>query len=84
MFDLGQPHRVWHPLIMWNPHSVMFEVGWCVTLYSTVLFLEFVPVVLEKYRMYVALRWMHAIMIPVVIAGSLLLALRCPRCRTRA
>ena len=37
MFDLGQPHRIWHPLIMWNPRSVMFEVGWCVTLYTTVL-----------------------------------------------
>jgi formate dehydrogenase iron-sulfur subunit len=49
MFDLGQPHRVWHPLVMWNPRSVMFEVGWCVTLYTTVLFLEFLPVVLEKF-----------------------------------
>jgi Ni/Fe-hydrogenase subunit HybB-like protein len=46
MFDLGQPHRVWHPIIMWNPRSVMFEVGWCVTLYTTVLFIEFLPVVL--------------------------------------
>ncbi|HEV8120371.1 MAG TPA: NrfD/PsrC family molybdoenzyme membrane anchor subunit, partial [Candidatus Polarisedimenticolia bacterium] len=26
MFDLGRPYRVWHPLVMWNPHSVMFEV----------------------------------------------------------
>jgi Ni/Fe-hydrogenase subunit HybB-like protein len=72
LFDLGRPYRVWHPLIMWNPHSVMFEVGWCVTLYSTVLFLEFVPVVLEKYRLQTALRWMRAIMIPVVIAGVIL------------
>ena len=37
LFDLGRPFRIWHPLIMWNPHSVMFEVGWCVTLYTTVL-----------------------------------------------
>ena len=34
LFDLGRPYRVWHPLVMWNPHSVMFEVGWCVTLYT--------------------------------------------------
>src|SRR5512138_3917271 len=27
-FDLGRGDRIWHPLIMWNPHSVMFEVGW--------------------------------------------------------
>ena len=37
MFDLGRPDRIWHPLIMWNVHSVMFEVGWCVTLYTIVL-----------------------------------------------
>ena len=24
LFDLGRPYRVWHPLVMWNPHSVMF------------------------------------------------------------
>ena len=29
VFDLGKPWNIWHPLIMWNPHSVMFEVGWC-------------------------------------------------------
>ena len=32
MFDLGLPYRIWHPLVMWNPHSVMFEVGVCVLL----------------------------------------------------
>ena len=37
MFDLGRPDRLWHPLVMWNPHSVMFEVAWCVTLYTTVV-----------------------------------------------
>jgi len=27
MYDLGKPYNIWHPLIMWNPHSVMFEVA---------------------------------------------------------
>src|SRR6201996_6627484 len=49
LFDLGRPDRLWHPLVMWNPHSVMFEVAWCVTLYTTVLFLEFIPVVFERF-----------------------------------
>jgi Ni/Fe-hydrogenase subunit HybB-like protein len=40
MFDLGHPWRIWHPIIMWNHHSVMFEVGWCVTLYTVVLAAE--------------------------------------------
>src|SRR5512135_2222020 len=25
MFDLGKPYNVWHPIVMWQPHSVMFE-----------------------------------------------------------
>src|SRR5579862_9028848 len=48
LIDLGRPYRIWHPLVMWNPHSVMFEIAWCVTLYTTVLFLEFVPAVFER------------------------------------
>jgi Ni/Fe-hydrogenase subunit HybB-like protein len=72
MFDLGLPYRIWHPLVMWNPHSVMFEVGWCVTLYTTVLALEFVPVVFEQFRWTKALRIMHAVLIPLVILGVIL------------
>lgn len=49
MFDLDQPWRIWHALIYWNPHSVMFEVAWCVMLYTTVLSIEFAPVVLERF-----------------------------------
>ena len=41
MYDLGLPWNIWHPLIMRNPHSVMFEVAYCVMLYTTVLALEF-------------------------------------------
>jgi Ni/Fe-hydrogenase subunit HybB-like protein len=72
MFDLGRPYRVWHPLVMWNPHSVMFEVGWCVTLYTTVLSLEFAPVVLEKLRWQRPLKLLRTVMIPLVIVGVLL------------
>ena len=53
------PDRLWHPLVMWNPHSVMFEVAWCVTLYTTVLFLEFLPVVFEKFGWHKPLEWIH-------------------------
>lgn len=72
LFDLGRPDRLWHPLVMWNPHSVMFEVAWCVTLYSTVLFLEFLPIVFEKFGFHKPLRWIHAISVPLMIAGVLL------------
>ena len=49
MYDLGLPWNIWHPLVMRNPHSVMFEVAYCVMLYTTVLALEFSPIVFEHF-----------------------------------
>lgn len=72
MFDLGRPDRIWHPLIMWNPRSVMFEVGWCVTLYTTVLFLEFSPMVCERMKWKAQLHWFRVISVPLMILGVLL------------
>jgi Ni/Fe-hydrogenase subunit HybB-like protein len=72
LYDLGRGYRIWHALIMWNPHSVMFEVAWCVMLYTTVLALEFAPIVFERLRMERPLNILHAISIPLVIAGVIL------------
>ncbi len=72
VFDLGKPWNIWHPIIMWNPHSVMFEVGWCVMLYSSVLSLEFAPVVLERFKLDWMLRLLKPITPILVIAGVLL------------
>jgi Ni/Fe-hydrogenase subunit HybB-like protein len=72
LYDLGRPDRLWHPLVMWNPHSVMFEVAWCVTLYSTVLFLEFIPVVFERFGWHKPMAWIHRISVPLMILGVLL------------
>ena len=70
--DLGRPWALWHPLIMWQPHSVMFEVAWCVMLYTTVLVLEFLPIVFERLRLQRALRFMRRILIIFIIAGVIL------------
>jgi len=76
LYELGLPWRIWHPIVMWNRHSVLFEVSWCVMLYTTVLALEFSPALLEKIpwvrfrEMY--LRWHHSILIALVMAGTLL------------
>ncbi len=43
--DIGRPDRFWHPLVFWNVHSVLWEITWCVILYSTVLLLEVLAVV---------------------------------------
>ena len=72
IFDLGRPDRIWHPIIMWNPRSVMFEVAWCVILYNTVLFLEFIPAVFEKFRLKRPLQIIKSITIPLVILGVIL------------
>ena len=45
--DIGRPDRFWHPLVYWNVHSVLWEITWCVILYSTVLVLEFLPIAFE-------------------------------------
>ena len=51
MVDLGRPWTIWHMIIYWHHESPMFEVGWCVMMYTTILFLEFLPVVFERYQM---------------------------------
>ncbi len=48
LVDLGRPYNVWRPLVHWQHRSVMWEVGLCVTFYTLVLFIEFLPVILEK------------------------------------
>ena len=46
--DLGQPWRIPYPIFYkYGVTSVMFEVGWCVFLYVTVLFIEFSPALFE-------------------------------------
>lgn len=43
--DIGRPDRFWHPIVYWNVHSVLWEITWCVILYSTVLLMEVLAVV---------------------------------------
>ncbi len=69
LVDLGQPQRIWHLIIYWNIHSPLFEIGWCVMLYLTVLALEFSPVVFEWLGWKAPLKVIHGIQIPLIIAG---------------
>ncbi len=47
--DIGRYYYIWHPLIMWNGNSALFEVGICVMIYLTVLYIEFLPIVTERF-----------------------------------
>ena len=69
--DLGRPEHFYHPLYMWNIHSVMFEITWCLICYSTVLLIEFAPVILEKFNLKAPIKILRMISIPVVIVGVL-------------
>lgn len=41
--DLGRVDRFWHPLVFWNPSSILWQVTWCVILYSSILAIELLP-----------------------------------------
>ena len=47
--DLGRWYYIWHPIFMWNGNSALFEVGICVMMYATVLYIEFLPIVTERF-----------------------------------
>lgn len=51
LFDLGRPWNLWRAIYSWNHASPMFEVAWCVMLYTTVLILEFLPIIFERYKL---------------------------------
>jgi len=57
-------------IIYWNPHSALFEVGWCVMLYLAVLTLEFFPVPMEEFPRLAKIRnFLVKFRLPLVIAG---------------
>jgi Ni/Fe-hydrogenase subunit HybB-like protein len=77
LYDLGLPWHIWHPMVYWQHHSVLFEVAMCVMTYLAVLALEFSPVVLEHplfgrpvFRR--ILRFLRQVTLPLVIAGIIL------------
>src|SRR5512135_3026622 len=47
LLDIGRPDRFWHGWIFWNTHSVLWEIIMCITLYTTVLVIEFSTIVAD-------------------------------------
>jgi len=75
VLDLGRPDRFYQFLIFWNPHSPLFEVSWCIFLYTMVLFIESSPPLFERLRLTGAARWLHRLLGPVAIVGVTLASL---------
>jgi len=69
LFDLGRWDRFWHFLVYPNLTSALFEVSWCIAIYTTILALEFSPVILERFQNQRLLAFIKRITIPLVIAG---------------
>ena len=72
LVDLGRYHQIWRPIVNWQHRSVLFEVSWCVMLYTGVLTVEFAPIVLQKLGWRRLERFVHAITVPFVICGVIL------------
>ena len=70
--DLGRYHQIWRPIFFWQHHSVLFEVSWCVMLYTGVLTIEFAPILLEKLGWHRAEKIVHTCTVPFVICGVIL------------
>jgi Ni/Fe-hydrogenase subunit HybB-like protein len=68
-FDLGRWDRFWHFLVYPNVNSALFEVSWCIALYSTILVFEFSPVLLENRGQEKLLTIIKKLTVPMVIAG---------------
>ncbi|BBO85171.1 Ni/Fe-hydrogenase cytochrome b subunit [Desulfosarcina ovata subsp. sediminis] len=50
LVDIGRSWAIWKPMLYWNPTSVLFEVAMCVMFYLNVLYLEFLPIVVERFK----------------------------------
>jgi Ni/Fe-hydrogenase subunit HybB-like protein len=72
LVDLGRYHQIWRPIFYWQHRSVLFEVSWCVMLYTGVLTVEFAPILLDKFGWTRTSRFVHAITVPFVICGVIL------------
>ncbi|MCB9462053.1 MAG: polysulfide reductase NrfD [Anaerolineaceae bacterium] len=69
LFDLGRWDRFYNVFLHPNFSSALLEVSWCIAAYSSILFYELSPVLLEKSRWRRFLPTIKKYTIPIVIAG---------------
>jgi Ni/Fe-hydrogenase subunit HybB-like protein len=72
LVDLGRPERIWHMLIYTNHTSILLEIGICVMSYTTVLAIEFAPIVFEGLKWQRFAHLIHRYIMPFVILGVVL------------
>ncbi len=72
ILEIGRPWNIWRCIVDHNFHSPLYEIAWCVMLYTTVLMLEFSQVLWERLGWHRVDRALHRFLIPLVIIGALL------------
>jgi Ni/Fe-hydrogenase subunit HybB-like protein len=75
MVELGRPWMIWQVFLSWAPTSAMYEVALCAVAYTTVLVLEFSPLVFARLGWHAPVRKIHAVYLLIVITGVALSSL---------
>lgn len=75
--DIGRSWAIWKPLVFWQPNSVLFEVAMCVVIYLHVLYIEFIPVLADRFGKKIPIlaalnRGLDKVMWVFIIAGVVL------------
>jgi Ni/Fe-hydrogenase subunit HybB-like protein len=72
LIDLGRPDRFWGFIPYANIHSPLFEICWCILLYTIILTLEIAPLIFERLNQPKVVHMLHAAVIPVTVLGVVL------------
>lgn len=66
--DIGQWFNFWRPFVSWGNSSVLFEVFWCLSIYTTIQVLEFGEIVTERIGVKFH-KWIKKILPVLIIVG---------------
>lgn len=72
LLDIGRWTNFYKPFFYWGFHSVLFEVFWCISLYTTIQILEFGDIFLNRVKIAPLKRIMSKAMTPLLILGIVL------------
>lgn len=67
--DIGQWFNFWRPFVSWGYTSVLFEVFWCVSIYTTILSIEFFEIITERVLTKQLHRYIVRILPVLVVIG---------------
>lgn len=72
LLDIGRWFNFWRPFFYWGYHSVLFEVFWCIAVYTIVQVLEFGEIFFERVKYPSLEKILHSLMPLLLIVGIVL------------